>query len=267
MSIIVLPTGKINSSGVPSASRLDRASGEWVNSRSATASVRSRLVSSGIVRSKLRRPCLHVADPLIELARDERCGQRRVDIAGDEHDVRRQLDEHRLEALHHARGLNGVSARTNVERVIRSADSELLEEDPGHRVVVVLAGMHEHVLELRPRVEPCSDRRDLHVIRARADDGDDPPGAKHRRDCIHQADYSRSPRGVRGKTRLRGSGPVAEHKPAESELAAIAVDVLDESPIQPPADARRVLGLGVGEQPALGASAVRRLELIPLELV
>jgi hypothetical protein len=130
-----------------------------------------------------------MADPLIELARDERCGQRRVDIAGDEHNIWCQLDEHRLEALHHTRGLNGLSARTNVERVIRSADSELLEEDTSHRVVVVLAGVHEHVLELRPHLEPCGDRRNLHVIRARADDGDDPAGAEHRWDCIHQVDY------------------------------------------------------------------------------
>ena len=41
-----------------------------------------------------------------------------------------------------------VRARADAEHVVGLADPELLEEDPRHRVVVVLAGVDEHVVEL-----------------------------------------------------------------------------------------------------------------------
>ena len=56
VSIIVFPTSWIASAWQPSASRCPRASGEWVNSRSDTWSVSTRLISSGIDRSKDRSP-------------------------------------------------------------------------------------------------------------------------------------------------------------------------------------------------------------------
>ena len=49
----------------------------------------------------------------------------------------------------HARGLLRVRAGADAEDVVRLADAELLEEDLRHRVVVVLAGVDEHVLEAR----------------------------------------------------------------------------------------------------------------------
>ena len=47
-----------------------------------------------------------------------------------------------------ARRLRAVGARADLEHVVGLADAELLEEHVGHRAVVVLAGVHEHVLEL-----------------------------------------------------------------------------------------------------------------------
>jgi len=58
------------------------------------------------------------------------------------------------------------------ERIIRLADSELLEEDLGQLAVVVLARMDEHVLEVVGA--PCKlgrDRRNLHHVRPRSDHG------------------------------------------------------------------------------------------------
>ena len=56
VSIIVLPTMCMRSSGIPSPRRLVTASGLWRKSHSAKRSATIRLTSSGIVMSKLRRP-------------------------------------------------------------------------------------------------------------------------------------------------------------------------------------------------------------------
>ncbi len=56
VSIITLPTRKTRSSATPSLRRLSTPLGSVTNSQSLSASVRMRLISSGIVRSKLRNP-------------------------------------------------------------------------------------------------------------------------------------------------------------------------------------------------------------------
>ena len=56
VSIIVLPTNCIRSSAMPSARRFSTASSECRKSSSERWSVTTRLISSGIERSKLRRP-------------------------------------------------------------------------------------------------------------------------------------------------------------------------------------------------------------------
>ncbi len=56
MSIIVLPTKCMRSSAMPSARRFVTASSLWRKRYSANSSATIRLTSSGIVRSKLRRP-------------------------------------------------------------------------------------------------------------------------------------------------------------------------------------------------------------------
>ena len=52
----MLPTSWIPVAGQPSASRLSRASGEWMNRSWENWSATIRLISSGIVRSNERRP-------------------------------------------------------------------------------------------------------------------------------------------------------------------------------------------------------------------
>ena len=56
MSIIVLPTKCMRSSAMPSARRFSTASSLCRKSSSESSSATIRLISSGIVRSKLRRP-------------------------------------------------------------------------------------------------------------------------------------------------------------------------------------------------------------------
>ena len=55
-SIMTLPTKRIRSGAIPSRARLSAAARSVVKSRSAIWSVRMRLISSGMSRSKLRRP-------------------------------------------------------------------------------------------------------------------------------------------------------------------------------------------------------------------
>ena len=57
-----------------------------------------------------------------------------------------QRADERFERHHHARGLLGVRARTDAEVFVGRADVELVEEDLAHRLVVVLAGVHQHRL-------------------------------------------------------------------------------------------------------------------------
>ena len=85
-----------------------------------------------------------------------------------------ELEQKRLEPLHHSRRLLGMRARPDIEHVIRLADPQLLEEHARHGVVVMLAGVHEHVLEGigTPR-ELGDDRGGLHEVRPGSDDRED----------------------------------------------------------------------------------------------
>ena len=101
-SIIVLPTSWIASAEQPSASRLSRASGEWMNRNRETWSATMRLISSGIVRSKERSPASTWPIGSSSFGGRQRGGHRRVHVARHEHDVGLRLEEHRLEPLHDA---------------------------------------------------------------------------------------------------------------------------------------------------------------------
>ncbi len=71
------------------------------------------------------------------------------------------------------------------EEVVRLADRELVDEHLRHLVVVVLARMDEHVLEIvRPAAQLAHDRRRLHEVRPRADDRQDPGPDRHERRMI-----------------------------------------------------------------------------------
>jgi len=134
------------------------------------------------------QPSLDVAHRDLELRRDERRCQRRVDVAGHEHCVRLLSDEDRFEPLHHARGLLRVRAGADVEKVVRLRHRQVVEEDVRHRGVVVLAGVDQHL------VDPATPERGdhwsrLHQVRSRADDGQDLP---HQRSTLSTCRQSRA---------------------------------------------------------------------------
>ncbi len=149
------------------------------------ASTITRFVSSGRLRSKLRKPGFDVADGHAGCLGGERGGQRRIDVPRDEHQVRLRLGDHRLEPLDDAGDLLRVRPGACAEEVVRLPERELVDEHLRHLVVVVLARMDEHVLEIvRPAAQLAYDRRRLHEVRPRADDRQDPGPDRHERRMI-----------------------------------------------------------------------------------
>ncbi len=101
----------------------------------------------------------------------ERAGERRVGVAVYEHRVRCQLGDQRLERAEHACRLPGVRAAADAQLAVGPRQSQLGEEHTRERVVVVLAGVHEHLLVAlaqRPRHGRCLDE-----LRPVADDCED----------------------------------------------------------------------------------------------
>ena len=131
-----------------------------------------RLISSGIVRSKLRRPGLDVGDRNAELGGHERRCQRRVDVARHEHQVGS------LVARAPARG--APSRARSARRALPEPTSSMWSGSgtpsssrkiSRHHPVVVLAGVDEHVPRLRQAaLERRDDRRHLDEVRPCPDD-------------------------------------------------------------------------------------------------
>ena len=56
------------------------------------------------------QPGLHMRDPDAQLAGDQRTCERRVDVAGHDHPIGPEVQQHRLEPLHDLGGLPRVAA-------------------------------------------------------------------------------------------------------------------------------------------------------------
>ena len=183
------------SSATPSARRLSSASGECRKSSSERWSATIRLISSGIVRSKLRSPDSTWPTGISEPRRAERRGEGRVDVAGDEHEVGALGAQHRLEPLEHPRRLLAVAAGADAEHVVGLGHAELLEEDLRHRPVVVLAGVDDHRrLGAEALARGRDHRRHLDEVRPRAEDVDDPHRARPDRCRSRKAIWSATAR-------------------------------------------------------------------------
>src|SRR5690606_15285763 len=107
----------------------------------------------------------------------EGAGERRVRVAVHDDDVGPLLENDPLELDEHPAGLVRMRAGADAEVDGRPRDVKLLEEHVRHAAVVVLAGMHDDVVEARPipAAEPvhrATDRRDLHELRAGPDDAE-----------------------------------------------------------------------------------------------
>ena len=100
----------------------------------------------------------------------QRGGHGRVHVTHDDDEIGPILQADLFEGDHDLRRLHGVGARTDAEIVIGCRQLQLSEESTGHRGVVVLAGVHQHLADARVAAQRLHHRRDFHVIR---------PGANH----------------------------------------------------------------------------------------
>ena len=126
------------------AARLTAALRSVVYSRSAIWSVSTRLISSGIARSKLRRPAstCTTGTPFLTAT----SAQARVELTSPTTSThgRPVRVQHRLEAAHHLGGLHGMAARADFQVEVGSRQAQVGEQPLAHACVVVLAGVHEH---------------------------------------------------------------------------------------------------------------------------
>ena len=154
----------------------------------------------------------------VELRGHDRPGQGRVRVAVDEHAVGPSLDEHRLEAAQHLAGHRAVrpAADLQVHGPARR-HLEVAEEGRAHRVVVVLAGVDQDLVGAAA-AQRAADRRRLHELRPRADDGDDLHAILDRRERRAAARGSR--RRTAPRRRRAAAAPHGARAPEPSRRVA-----------------------------------------------
>ena len=103
-----------------------------------------------------------------ELRRYEGRGRRGVHIAVDDDPVRHLLDQDRLDALHDARGLRRMAQRADLEVDVGLANAEIVEEGAGQRIIVVLARVHDDLVDTSPLAR-SKDRREFRKVRTCSD--------------------------------------------------------------------------------------------------
>ena len=120
-----------------------------------------------------------------------------------------QVDEDPIELDHDGRRLGRMGARADVEVDVRLGQVQLTEEDPGHRLIVVLARVDEDLLD-SPATERTDDRGGLHEVGSRPDHVCYRPGhdflgsVGHRPDRpMRSGEYGRRTRAERRALRLR----------------------------------------------------------------
>ena len=118
-----------------------------------------------------------------KLCRHQRSGRRRIHVADDKDGRRLHLAEHRLQTLHDLGGLLRVAAAAGAEKIMRRGQIEIAEELPGHFVVIMLPGMHEHGGNIAVAGKRLHQRRDLHEIGPRAGQDHQPNRRARRGHC------------------------------------------------------------------------------------
>ena len=129
---------------MPSRSRLSAAARSVVYRTSAIWSVSTRLISSGISRSKLRSPASTCTTGMRFLTATRLHASVELTSPTTMTQDGAELVEHGLEAPHDLGRLYRVGAGTDLEIDVGRRQLEIGEQPLVHRDVVVLAGMHEH---------------------------------------------------------------------------------------------------------------------------
>lgn len=96
-------------------------------------------------------------------------GDRAVGVTEDEHGIRALCVEHRLDRDQDMAEHPAERGRIDIEEHIGLAQAEILKKDLVQFVVVILSGMHDHVIHVA--VERGHDPRQPDDLRARAQDG------------------------------------------------------------------------------------------------
>src|SRR5690606_29124683 len=117
--------------------------------------------------------CFDVRDGDVELGGRQATCQGRVGVTVDERPVGSFLQQDAFDAREHPAGHGSVRTARDAQVPLRWSDPELVEEDGAHVAVVVLAGVDEHLVDVRHERELARDRRCLDELRSRADDRDD----------------------------------------------------------------------------------------------
>src|ERR1700722_9866566 len=126
------------------------------------------------------QPSLHVRHRNVHLCGGECTRKSRVRISVYDHDVRAIGVQVRLDGLEHAAGLKPLGTGTYSQVGVGAWDLELRKKYLRHRVVIMLSGMDDPVLDAqrggfhRPR-----DGRNLHELWTRTDDADGAQLAGH----------------------------------------------------------------------------------------
>ena len=105
--------------------------------------------------------------PDAKLRGNNRGSHRGVHITIHDHPVRSLANQHRLDSLHDPCGLRGVSVRADGEIHVGRRDSQIPEERIRHGVVIVLAGVHDQLGNLRS-LTGTMNRRQFGKVWARA---------------------------------------------------------------------------------------------------
>ena len=139
---MMFPTNCTLAGSTPSRRRFSTPEGSETNSRSESASVTMRLISSGIVRSKLRRPASTCTTGISSLAAASAC-QRAGHVAKHHDGLWAPCHQHLFVALQDARGLRTVRAGAHFQIQIRRGNVEHAKEAARHGLVVVLARVYD----------------------------------------------------------------------------------------------------------------------------
>jgi hypothetical protein len=110
----------------------------------------------------------------VQLRRSERAGNSRVRVSVKEHPVRTLGQEHGFEASNHRGSLLAVQPGADLEIVRRVSNGQIAEERAAHRVVVMLTGVDDPMLNAGVRRKHPIHHGELYELRPGANDRGDP---------------------------------------------------------------------------------------------
>ena len=116
---------------------------------------------------------LDVSKRQVDLGRSQGTGQRAVGVTVDNDDIGLLVDVELFQGLQHAAGHGAVPAGRDVQVEGRRRHAQFFKEHIGHVLVVVLASVHDGVLDVRILFQGLTDNGGLHELGSCADNRED----------------------------------------------------------------------------------------------